>query len=192
MFISDYYIFQDTPSQQWGKQGKIGWDWQKHMPWEHFSRFLARIKDLSSLHLTWPSCVNLMQHVVFCHMAMDAYREFQFMKLSHVESDVFLAPVICFLPSCFQQFLDSRYLSCSPLGFTIHDWRRTLFPSSHLTQGLSLKPPGDWQRPFCHLAVSLTEGQEQDSQSRGMHNPTHAHSCDHSQHMRSGKHYLKL
>lgn len=103
MFISDYYVFQDTPSQDWRRQGKVGWDWQKHMCREHFSRFLARMKDLSSLHLTWPSCVNLVQRVVFCHMGMDAYREFQFMKLSRAESDVFLAPVICFLPGCFHQ-----------------------------------------------------------------------------------------
>lgn len=135
--------------------------------------------------------MNLVQRVVFCHMAMDVYREFQFMKLGHVESDVFLAPVICFLPSCFHQLLGftPQYLSCSPLSFTTRDQRGALFPSSHLSQGLSIKTPGDRQRDQhdSRVAGSRTGGQEQDGQNGGVRN--HTHSCDHSQHVRSGKRY---
>lgn len=78
---------------------------------EQFS-FPRKDKRLSSLHLTWLSCVNLMKLVVFCHTVKDVYRELKFMKFSHVESDVLLDPVICFLPSCFHQLLD---FSISPL-----------------------------------------------------------------------------
>lgn len=167
ILISDYYIFQDAPSQQWRWRGKVEWDWQKHVPWERFPCFLARIKDLSSLHLTWWSCVNLMQHVVFCHMVMDAHREFQFMKISHAESDVFLAPMICFLPSCFHQLLDfPSLLDISPVApWVSHTGsKKSTFSFFPFQPGTLFENPwrpaeGPTQQPFCCLTDRRAAGQ---------------------------------
>lgn len=119
-----------------------------------------------------------MQRMVFCHIVMDVNRELQFLKLHHVESNVFLATVIYFLPNCFQQLLNftPQYLCCSFPSFTTQGQRKALFPSFHLSLGPSLRTPGNWQRDQhkSHFAGSLTEGQGQDSQNGGVSNPKHA------------------
>lgn len=140
---------------------------------EHFLSFLARIKDLNSLHLTWQTYANLMQHMVFCPIVMDVNRELQF--LCPVESNVFLTMVIYFLPNCFQQHLDFTlpYLSCSFPSFTTQEVReKHFFLLSISAKGPSLRTPGDWQRDQ-QKAIWLVHWQK-DTQNAGVHNPTHA------------------
>lgn len=143
------------------RQGKVEWDWLKYMPWEHFSCLLERIKDLSRLHLTWPSCVNLMHHILSCHMVMNACRVSQFMKLKSCWNWCFLCPSDLFSTQLFSTAF-RLYFSvslCSALRLTVQD-QRALFSYSHLSQGLSWKNPGESQRPAQDSLCWLTDRRE--------------------------------